>query len=280
MMKKSKGRRSAPHRASTAALVLLMLIFLFPFYIMLVGAFKNQMALTLVPPDINPLRNLTANNLRYVFQKSGILTWLLNSLLVSGGAAMLTILVSATAGYSFAKKKYRGRDALFGVVISTMLLPRQMLLIPNYLVAMNLGLTNRLYGLVLTSVSPAFGIFLCRQFMQGIPTELTEAADMDGCGEIRKFVRIILPLSAPALGALAIFSFFGTWNDYLWQLILIGERDLYTVPIGVATFSQGQVSNTGRQLMAAAVATLPMLALFLLCQKAFVRGITLGGVKG
>ena len=279
-MKKTKARRAAPHRASLAALILAMLVFLFPFYIMLVGAFKNQMALTLVPPDINPFHNLTANNLRYVFDKSGILTWLLNSLLVSGGTALLTILVSATAGYSFAKKKYRGRDILFGVVISTMLLPRQMLLIPNYLVAMNLGLTNSLYGLVLTSVSPAFGIFLCRQFMQGIPTELIEAADMDGCGEIRKFASVILPLSAPALGALAIFSFFGTWNDYLWQLIMIGERDLYTVPIGVATFSQGQISNTGRQLMAAAVATLPMLALFLACQKAFVRGITLGGVKG
>lgn len=279
-MKKTKARRAAPHRASLVALILAMLVFLFPFYIMLVGAFKNQMALTLVPPDINPFHNLTANNLRYVFDKSGILTWLLNSLLVSGGTALLTILVSATAGYSFAKKKYRGRDILFGVVISTMLLPRQMLLIPNYLVAMNLGLTNSLYGLVLTSVSPAFGIFLCRQFMQGIPTELIEAADMDGCGEIRKFASVILPLSAPALGALAIFSFFGTWNDYLWQLIMIGERDLYTVPIGVATFSQGQISNTGRQLMAAAVATLPMLALFLACQKAFVRGITLGGVKG
>ena len=116
--------------------------------------------------------------------------------------------------------------------------------------------------------------------MEGLPTELIEAADMDGCGEIRKFISIVVPLSAPAMGALAIFAFFSTWNDYLWQLIMIGSRPLQTVPIGIATFSQGQISNVGRQLMAAAIATLPMLIVFLLCQKAFVRGITLGGVKG
>ena len=268
------------HWGQVILLTILVLIFLFPFYVMLVGAFKNQMALTMVPPDLNPFIRTTANNLKYVLDKSGIFQWLLNSTVMSLGVALLTAFVSGTAGYSFAKKRFRGHNVLFAVVIATMLLPRQMLLIPNYLVAMNLGLTNKMIGLILTSVSPAFGIFLCRQFMEGLPTELIEAADMDGCGEIRKFISIVVPLSAPAMGALAIFAFFSTWNDYLWQLIMIGSRPLQTVPIGIATFSQGQISNVGRQLMAAAIATLPMLIVFLLCQKAFVRGITLGGVKG
>ena len=243
------------HWGQVILLTLLVLIFMFPFYVMLVGAFKNQIALTMVPPDLNPFMRTTANNLKYVLDKSGIFQWLLNSTVMSLGVALLTAFVSGTAGYSFAKKRFRGHNVLFAVVIATMLLPRQMLLIPNYLVAMNLGLTNRMIGLILTSVSPAFGIFLCRQFMEGLPTELIEAADMDGCGEIRKFVSIVVPLSAPAMGALAIFSFFSTWNDYLWQLIMISSRPLQTVPIGIATFSQGQISNVGRQLMAAAIAS-------------------------
>lgn len=268
------------HRIQIILLILLTFIFLFPFYVMLVGAFKNQMALTLVPPDLNPFSKVTLNNFRYVTQKSDIFRWLFNSFSISVGVAALTAFIASTAGYTFSKKRFRGNDALFGLVIATMLLPRQMLLIPNYLVAMNLSLTNKMFGLILTSVSPAFGIFLCRQFMGGIPGELIEAADIDGCGEIRKFANLVLPLSLPALGALAIFSFFATWNDYLWQLIMIGSRNLQTVPIGIATFSQGQITNVGRQLMAAAIATLPMLAVFLTFQKTFVRGITLGGVKG
>jgi len=268
------------HWEQTVFLVILTILFLFPFYVMLVGAFKNQMALTLVPPDLNPFGSVTLKNLRYVVQKSGIFRWLLNSLAVSGGVALLTAFIASTGGYSFAKKRFRARTALFVLVIATMLLPRQMLLIPNYLVAMSLKLTNKRIGLILTSVSPAFGIFLCKQFMEGIPSELIEAADIDGCGEIRKFASLIFPLSLPAVGALAIFAFFSTWNDYLWQLIMISSRNLQTVPIGIATFSQGQITNVGRQLMAAAIATVPMLVVFLLCQKSFVRGITLGGVKG
>ena len=265
---------------SLAILVAALAVFLFPYYVMLVGSFKSQMALQLTPPDLNPFQNLTLKNLVDVFTKSDLLRWLANSVLVSGGTALLTVFIGATAGYSFAKKSFRGRNAFFIVVIITMLLPRQMLLIPNYLVAQSLHLTNQLMGVILTTVTPPFGIFLCRQFMQGIPTELMEAADMDGCGELRKFFQLIIPLSVPALGALFIFSFFSAWNDYLWQLIMVADKELRTVPIGIALFAQGQMTNTGYQLMAAAAATVPMLIVFLSCQKFFVKGITMGGVKG
>ncbi len=267
-------------RISFVLLCLLMAVFLFPYYVMLVGAFKNQMALQLVPPDLNPVQNLTEANWKYVWEKTEILRWLLNSLIVSAGVAAVTVFIGATAGYSFAKKRFRGSVILFSVVIATMLLPRQMLLIPNYLVAMKLHLTNTRIGLILTTVSPAFGVFLCRQFMSSIPAELLEAAEIDGCGELRRFTRIVLPMALPALGALGIFSFFSAWNDYLWQLIMISDKELRTTPIGIALFSQGQVTNTGYQMMAALIATLPMLIIFLSCQKFFIKGITVGGVKG
>ena len=265
---------------SFTLLILLILVFLFPYYVMITGAFKSQMALQLIPPDLNPFRNLTGKNAAYVWQKTEILLWIANSTAVSLGTAIITVFIGATAGYAFAKKRFRGQELIFALVIATMLLPRQMLLIPNYLVAMKLHLTNSRIGLILTTVSPAFGVFLCRQFMGSIPIELLEAAEIDGCGEIRRFIGIVLPMALPALGALGIFSFFSAWNDYLWQLIMIADKGLRTTPIGIALFSQGQITNTGYQLMAAMIATLPMLIIFLSCQKFFVKGITIGGVKG
>lgn len=265
---------------SLLLLAALMGIFLFPYYVMAVGAFKSQMALQLVPPDLNPFRNMILKNAEYVLRKTEIFRWLGNSVTVSFGTAVITVLIGATAGYSFGKKRFRGREVIFSLVIATMLLPRQMLLIPNYLVAMNLHLTNSRIGLILTTVSPAFGVFLCRQFMSSIPSELLEAAEIDGCTEIGRFIRIVLPMALPALGALGIFSFFSAWNDYLWQLIMISDKSLRTIPIGIALFSQGQITNTGYQLMAAMIATLPMLLIFLACQKFFIKGITIGGVKG
>lgn len=265
---------------SLLLLAALIAIFLFPYYVMAVGAFKSQMALQLVPPDLNPFRNMILKNAAYVLQKTEIFRWLGNSVAVSLGTAVITVLIGATAGYAFGKKRFRGREIIFSLVIATMLLPRQMLLIPNYLVAMNLHLTNSRIGLILTTVSPAFGVFLCRQFMAGIPSELLEAAEIDGCTEVGKFAGIVLPMAVPALGALGIFSFFSAWNDYLWQLIMISDKSLRTVPIGIALFSQGQITNTGYQLMAAMIATLPMLLIFLACQKFFIKGITIGGVKG
>ncbi len=187
---------------SLVSLWVIIAIVIVPFYVMFVGAFKDNAALQLVPPDLNPFQNMLLSNGTYVFQNSGIFHWLLNSFIISAGIALITVFISATAGYAFAKKRFRGSTILFAVVITTMILPKQVLLVPNYMVAMKLHLTDQLIGVILTSVAPPFGIFLCRQFMQSIPTELIEAADVDGCSEIGKFIKIILPLSLPVLGAL------------------------------------------------------------------------------
>ncbi len=270
------------HKISISMIVLLLLtiLSLYPFYIMLVGSFKSQMALSLVPADLNPFRNLIFINWEYVIFKSNIWNWLLNSVFISSCVTALNVFIASTAGYAFAKKSFRGKTLFFSIIIATMILPRQMLLIPNYLVADKLLLTGKTIGLILTSLAPAFGIFLCRQFMKGIPTELIEAAEIDGCSEIRKFTQIIVPLALPAMGALAIFTFLACWNDYLWQLIMITDESKYTIPIGVATFAQVAVTNYGRQLTVAVIATIPILTMFLSFQKVFIKGITMGGVKG
>ena len=265
---------------SIIVLVLLLSIQASPFFLMLVGAFKPNMALIVAPPDINPFDGMTIANLLHVINNSDIFTWIKNSFIISFSVALITMFIAAAAGYAFSKIKFRFSGALFAVIIATMILPKQLLLIPNYLVADSLGLTNSYIGIILTSISAPFGIFLCRQFMQNIPGELTEAAEIDGCSELGKFIRLILPMSLPALGALGIFAFFNTYNDYLWQLIMISDKKLQTVPIGIAMFAQQHVSRIGYQLMAASIATVPLLILFILCQKFFIKGITMGGVKG
>ena len=271
-------------RKKTVLSTLLIALFLavegFPFYIMFVGAFKPNMALRLLPPDINLFGKLVTANFTYVVQKSEIWLWLFNSFLIGIFVALITVLIAATAGYAFAKLRFPFSGALFAVIIATMILPKQILLIPNYLVALNLRLTDSLWGVIITTVTPPFGVFLCRQFMQTIPMELSESAEMDGCSEPGKFLRIVLPLSLPAVGALGVFAFFAAYNDYLWQLVMISSKKLHTIPIGIAMFAQKATANTGYQLMAAALATVPVLILFISCQRFFVKGITLGGVKG
>ena len=251
-----------------------------PFYVMFIGGFKSNKELLMLPPDMGPFTGLVNTNLLHVVFNSEIFLWITNSFVVSISVAGGTMFIAAMAGYAFSKLDFKFKNLLFAIIIATMILPRQILLIPNFLVAMNLGLVNSLIGVILTSIVPAFGIFLCRQFMLTIPRELTEAAEIDGCSEMGKFFRIIVPISMPALGAVGIFSFFTTFNDYLWQLVMISDKNLQTVPIGIAMFMQKATANIGYQLMAASVATVPLLVIFIFCQRFFIKGITMGGVKG
>ena len=264
----------------TSVLLFLGNVFmLLPLYLMFVGSLKTNKAMMGIPPDFNLFGELTLDNFRYVFERSDILQWLLNSFIISGGTALLTVLVASMAGYSFAKIRFRGKNLLFSIVIATMIMPRQILVIPNFLVADSLNLTNKIIGVILTSVMPAFGIFLCRQFMQTIPSSLMDAAEIDGCTEFRKFWNIIVPLSLPAMASVGVLSFFTTFNDYLWQLVMLSDPSLQTLPNGIALFSQKMVANNGAKFAAATIATVRLVILFLCCQKFFIKGITMGGVK-
>ena len=274
MKKRSKLRLQQASVSGTVMVCLLLTITVIPFYVMLVGAFKPNMSLIQIPTD------LTLKNMKAVFEKADILLWMKNSLIISLSVAALTAIIGVTAGYAFAKIRFRGKNILFTLVMATLMIPKQMLLIPNFLVANSLGLVNTLIGVILTTIAPAFGVFLSRQFISSLPNTLFDAAEIDGCSEPGKFFRIALPLSLPAVGTIAIFSFFTSFNDYVWQLIMISDKKLQTLPIGLAFFGEKMFNNSAAQMALALLATVPLVILFVVCQKFFIKGATVGAVKG
>lgn len=276
-MKLHRNKISVP---ATVLLIVLILLLILPFYVLLVGGFKPNTSLIATEMDLSPFKNLTLSNFKLVFEKSDVWLWMRNSLVISLSVAAVTSAVGVMAGYAFAKIKFRFKGIMFVAVMATLMLPKQMLLIPNYLVAYNLNLQDRMIGVILTSIAPAFGVFLSRQTISSLPKELFDAAEIDGCGEFRKFTRVALPLSLPAVGTIATFSFFNTFNDYLWQLIMISDKNLKTLPVGVAMFAQSQYSNRAAQLAIGLISTVPLVVVFLVLQKFFIKGATDGAVKG
>lgn len=265
---------------SSVLLGLLIFFLMIPFLVLIVGAFKPNLSLISVPMDLNPFANLTLKNFQFVFKKSDIWLWMKNSFVASIGVSTLTAAISVTAGYAFARYHFPYKKILFLTVMATMLMPKQILLIPNYLVAYNLHLQDTMIGLILTSTAPAYGVFLSRQYLVSMPQTLYEAAEIDGCGELSKFFKLTLPLAMPAVGSVAIFAFFNTFNDYLWQLIMISDKSLKTLPIGIAMFSGAQNTNKGAQLAVGLISTVPLVIMFILFQRFFIKGATDGAVKG
>lgn len=278
MRKKNNFNKRQISILGTIVLILLLVVIVMPFYIMFVGAFKPNVSLLQIPVDLVPFRDFTLENIQKVFKKTQVLLWMKNSFLISLTVALATAFIGVTAGYAFAKIKFRGKTLLFALVMATMMMPKQMLMIPNYLVAYSLQLQNTMSGVILTSIAPAFGVFLSRQFISSLPGTLFDAAEIDGCGEIRKFFRIALPLSMPSIGTISIFAFFTCFNDYIWQLIMISNEKLQTLPIGIAFF--GGRGGKGEQMALAMLATIPLILLFIFCQKFFIKGATVGAVKG
>lgn len=266
--------------AGTIFLILLIAVVMSPFYVMIVGTFKPTIELIKTPIDLKPFTKFTLKNINTVLQKSDVFLWLRNSFIISLTVALSTVFVGVSAGYAFAKIQFRGKILLFSLVIATMLMPKQMLMIPNYLVARSLHLQDSMIGVILTSISPAFGVFLSRQQISSLPEELFDAAEIDGCGEIRKFFSVMLPITLPTVGTIGILSFFTTFNDYVWQSIMISNKNLRTLPIGLSYFTQLQVNNRGAQLAMSFIATIPLILLFIACQNFFIKGATSGAVKG
>lgn len=275
-----KRKRNKVGLINVILLILLVLLVASPFYIMIVGAFKPTIELIKLPPDLKPFTNFTLKNVQKVLNESDIFLWLRNSLIISLSVAASTVLIGLSAGYAFARIPFKGKVVFFALVIATMLMPKQILMIPNFLVAKTLNLQNSMIGVILTSIAPAFGVFLSRQQISSIPRELFDSAEIDGCGEFRKFTRIVLPLSQPTIGTISILSFFATFNDYIWQSIMISDKNLKTLPMGLAYFSDLLGNNKGVQLALALLASLPLVILFLIFQKFFIRGATAGAVKG
>jgi ABC-type glycerol-3-phosphate transport system permease component len=205
--------------------------------------------------------------------------YFVNSFVVSASVTVLNVFLAGLAGYSLAKYRYFGQRALFIAILSTLMLPIEVLMVPTFLIVKALGWLNTFQGLIIPVVADAFGIFLMRQFMLGLPDSLVEAARIDGAGELGTYFRIVVPLIWPAVLTLAIFTWRETWDAFVWPFIIISEDSLRTVPIGLQRFQEQYVTTYNSVMAISTIAMIPMILLFFFFQRAFIRGIALSGLK-
>jgi multiple sugar transport system permease protein len=205
--------------------------------------------------------------------------WLLNSAIVSVSAAMVGMLVCGMAGYAFAKFRFAGQTILFWIVIASVSIPPFTTVIPLFGWIAQLGLLNTYPVLILPFAASAFGLFMLRQYISTLPDELIEAARIDGCGEIRLFFTIIVPLCRPALGTVGILIFISSWNSFIWPLVFMRSDEMFTLPVGIAGLNSEQMAEYGLIMAAAIVSCIPMLAVFFVMQKQIIAGLTRGAVK-
>jgi multiple sugar transport system permease protein len=231
------------------------------------------------PPPLFP-DNPTLENYRTLFADYGVGRYLANSILVSTMATILALLFVVPAGYAFAKLRFTGRDAIFQTLVAALVIPGQIGMLPLFLELKAMGLVNSYAGALIPWLAGIFGIFLVRQFCLSIPTELLEAARIDGASEGLILRRIVLPTLKPILITLALFVFLGSWNDFMWPLIVLADQDLYTLPVALAALSREHVQDNELMMAGSVVTVLPVLILFLALQRHYLDGLLAGSIKG
>lgn len=221
----------------------------------------------------------TFSSFKSLFQQNKMGLWFLNSLYIGVVVTIGILLLDSMAGYVLAKKRFPGRNLIFWLIISTMMIPSQVTLVPMFIMVRDLNLMDTHWALILPDLSMVFGVFLMRQFMLSIPDELIEAAKIDGASEWKTYWKIVLPLAKPGLAALGIFTFMNVWNSFLWPIIVLNNSDLFTLPVGLKTLQDANLADFKLLMSGAAIAAIPMIIVFILFQRHFVKGLTLGGVK-
>jgi len=264
---------------SYTLLIAFSIIMIMPFVWMILSTFKDQSELMRFPPKFLPDK-FSLKNYVEVFSSVPFLRYYLNSILITTVAVTLTLLTSSLAGFAFAKYKFRGRNVIFKTLLGAMMIPFPVTIIPLYIMIYNLGLVDTYLALIVTGSVSIFGIFLMRQFIVTIPDDLIDAARIDRCSEFQIFRIIVIPNIRAPLSALAIFSFMGTWNAFLWPLLVVNNDEHRTVQLGVQYFTQRYGDLMHLQITAAAMAVIPIVVLYLLLQKQFIEGITMTGLKG
>ena len=275
----SRTRRRIGYWIIMVALAPVAAIMLVPFFWMYISSFKRPVEI--LRPTITWLPE-TFYTQGYVetWNEAAILVGYGNSLLVSGVSTLVVLLTSALGGYIFAKKDFFGKNALFVFVLSTIMVPFFMLFIPSFILYFKLGLKNTYLALILPGIFSPFGILITRQFLHSVPNELLDAARVDGAGDLRILWNIIIPLSKPVLSAIAILQFLGSFNDFLWPLVMIDDRGMRTLPLVLRTITGRQATREDQVLAAAVMTITPILIFFLIFQRHIVRGIALTGLKG
>ncbi|KAB2718064.1 carbohydrate ABC transporter permease [Brucella intermedia] len=222
----------------------------------------------------------TLQNYVTILADGRFLRWFLNSMIVAVVVTLSNVFFDSLVGYTLAKFQFRGRYFIFLAILSTLMIPTEMLVIPWYLMSSKLGWLDSYWGIMFPGMMTAFGTFLMKQFFEGVPNDFLEAARVDGLNEFQIWWKVAMPLVTPALSALAIFTFLGNWTAFFWPLIVATSPELYTLPVGLSSFAVEQSIQWEMIMTGAAIATLPTLVVFLLLQRYIVRGVMLAGLKG
>ncbi len=284
---------------SVVAVVIIAILFAFPLYWIITGAFKTGAEINSSTPVWFPSEWNLGNFERLMNKRSAALfdfsiagytisgptvpaaiRWLINTVFMSVASMLLTCLTAAMAGYALAQKRFTGRTLIFSLVVCAMALPKQVILIPLLREMSSLGLYDTIWAVILPIVGWPFGVFLLKQFAEGIPKEMAEACRVDGASEWRTFTDVMFPMIKPGVGACAIFTFINSWNDYFMQLIMLTASKNLTISLGIATMQGESSTDYGLLMAGAAMASVPIIIVFLIFQKYFTKGITMGAVKG
>lgn len=301
-MKKAKWNSAFCYKVvSVTVIAIFALTFFFPLYWILTGSFKTSAAINATTPQWWPQEWVITNYITLFGKQkaplwdvhipftgismqgpvvSAALRWMINTVFMSVASMILTCITAAMAGYALAKKRFIGRNVVFTLIVCAMALPKQVILIPLLREMSALNLYNTIWAVIFPIVGWPFGVFLMKQFAEGIPGEMMEAAKIDGASEWKTFYTIVLPMIKPGIGALAIFTFINSWNDYFMQLIMLSSTETLTISLGIAKLQAENATDFGLIMAGASLAAIPIIVVFLIFQKYFTKGITMGAVKG
>ena len=305
----SKRKNPVYEITSVVIIVIFAILFLFPLYWIITGSFKTAQQVNSVTPVWFPTEWVMTNYQKLFSRQTAPLwefiipfsryfnggkaivfsagptvpaaiRWLVNTVFMAVMAMILTCITSALAGYELAKKRFIGRTVVFSLIVAAMALPKQVILIPLIREMSALSLYNTMSAVIYPIVGWPFGVFLIKQFAEGVPTEMIEAARIDGAGELYTFTSVVFPMIKPGVGALAIFTFISSWNDYFMQLIMLSSTKNLTISLGIAKMQAENATDYGLIMAGAALASIPIIIVFIIFQKYFTKGITMGAVKG
>lgn len=278
------GRRRSPLILRAVINIFIPLggvFFILPYAWMISASFKTSQQI-LRPATLLPTRLYLGNYVALV-QRWPFVNWVVNSLFVAAATTLLVTIFCSMAGFAFSKYRFRGNTFLFAVLLTSAMIPFPILVIPLFVLVSNMGWTNSLSALVIPFIAPAFGIFLMRQYMEYVPSELLDSGRIDGASELRIFAQIVLPMVIPGLTTLGIITFINSWNNFLWPLVVMRREQFMTFPVGVANMLTGVSAGTalpyGPAMAAATVISIPTIAAFLFLQRYYITGIASGAIK-
>ncbi len=272
-------RRALPAILVHAALLLGAVVTLTPLFWMVSASLMRTGEASSFPPPWWPGAP-TLQHYAELFTRLDLARNFGNSLLVTAGVTLSSLVVNSMAGYAFAKLRFRGREAVFRTLVMAMVIPAQVGMMPLFLIVKSLGLVNTPWGVMITGLATVFGIFMIRQFALSIPDDLLDAARIDGASEWRIYWTIVLPVLKPILVTMATFSFLSAWNDFMWPLIVLSDDSRYTLPVALANLVGEHVQDTELMMAGSVLTVLPVLVVFLVMQRSYVKGVLMGSVKG